>query len=183
MSFTVSDFKANLASHGGGARPNLFKVKIDNSVLGTLSLDSTETILVKTASIPGSTIASVPVNFIGRPIKYTGGRTYENWSTTIINDENFTIRDKIVQWMRVMTGTMEGERNKNFGSYATDSGVYFEGKATVTQINKDGSDGENYSINNLWPTSLAAIGLDWSQPDQIEEYAVEWCFDTWTHNV
>ena len=28
MAFAVSQFKSNIASNGGGARPNLFKVKI-----------------------------------------------------------------------------------------------------------------------------------------------------------
>ena len=29
MGFAVSEFKSNIASNGGGARPNLFKVKIE----------------------------------------------------------------------------------------------------------------------------------------------------------
>ena len=38
---------------------------------------------------------------------------------------------------------------------------YFEGQATVTQVNKDGEDGQSYTINNIWPTVLGEIALSW----------------------
>jgi len=180
MAFTVSTFKSNLAKNGGAARPNLFKVKIEHANKTTLSFSTAEVLLVKAAQIPAGTIASLPVNFVGRPIKYTGFRTYDNWVTTVINDESFTARDKITQWMREISGKMDGSRTENFGAYADDDGVFNEGTATVTQVNKNGADGRTYKIKNLWPTNLGTIGLDWSS-DTMEEYTVEWCFDTWEH--
>ena len=182
MAFTVSNFKSNLSSQGGAARPNLFKVKINNTNNTPISLASGELLLVKAAQIPAGNIASLPVNFIGRPIKYTGFRTYENWVTTIINDEDFRIRDKISEWMRKISGKMDGSRDTDYGPFESAAGTREEGLATVTQLNKDGSDGEEYTIKNIWPTNLGTIGLDWSS-DVMEEYSVEWCFDTWTHTL
>ena len=91
---TVSTFKSQLANSGGSARPNLFKVSI-KSVKTTQSLDSDQEFLVKATQIPASTIAESPINYGGRVIKYAGFRTYANWTTTIINDEDFAIRNKI----------------------------------------------------------------------------------------
>ena len=181
MAFTVSNFKSNIASNGGGARPSLFKVKISNSVNTALSFTSDEAILVKAAQIPGSTIAALPINYVGRPIKYAGFRTFDNWTTTIINDDDFSMRNKVMEWMRVISGQLDGERNTTYGSYATAAGAYFEGQATVTQVNKDGEDGQSYTIDNIWPTVLGDISLGWEN-DVIEEYSVEWCYDTWKSN-
>ena len=107
MAFAVSQFKSNIASNGGGARPNLFKVKIDNSIDGSLSFKNNETILVKAAQIPGSTIAALPINYVGRPIKYAGFRTFDNWTTTIINDDDFSMRNKVMEWMRTISGQVQ----------------------------------------------------------------------------
>jgi len=58
---------------------------------------------------------------------------------------------------------------------------------TVDQIynilhqNKDGEDGQSYTIDNIWPTNLGEIALGWEN-DAIEEYTVEWCYDTWKSN-
>ena len=35
-----------------------------------------------------------------------------------------------------------------------------------------------YKISNIWPTTLGEITLGW-ESDAIEEYTIEWCFDTW----
>jgi len=177
----LSTFKANLGKGGGAARPNLFKVSIKNSAKAALSVLSTEEILVKATSIPASTIAAAPITYGGRPMKYAGFRTYDNWSTTIINDEDFKIRNRIHEWMRQISGAMDGTReDKKTGAYVSAAGVYNEGVGTVTQVNKNGTSGESYTINNIWPTSIAAMPVDWST-DGFMEYAVEWCYDTWTH--
>ena len=91
---TISDFKSKLS--GGGARNNLFEVelafpdavRIDNDVL------EKSRFLVKAAALPASTIAAIDVPFRGRILKVAGDRTFETWTITIINDENFTILNK-----------------------------------------------------------------------------------------
>ena len=143
-----------------------------------MTFKDNELFLVKGAQIPGSTIAPLPINYVGRPIKYAGFRTFDNWSTTIINDDDFSMRNKVMQWMRTISGQLDGERNEDFGAYATVAGRYFEGEAVVTQVNKDGEDGQEYKIKNIWPTNLGEIALSW-ETDGMEEYTVEWCYDAW----
>ena len=179
MAFTVSSFKSALSRAGGGARPALFKVTIDHSAYPGESLDSNETILVKAASIPPANIAPLAVNYHGRAYKWTGMRTFDNWTTTILNDESFSIRNKISEWMRDISGKMNGERSNSFGDPTSTGGTYLDGNATVTQLTTDGDNAQTYKFYNLWPTELSEIAVDWSS-DMIQEYTVTWCYDYWS---
>ena len=179
MAFTVSSFKSALSRAGGGARPALFKVTIDHSAYPGESLSSNETILVKAASIPPANIAPLAVNYHGRAYKWTGMRTFDNWTTTILNDESFSIRNKISEWMRDISGKMNCERSNSFGDPTSTGGTYLDGNATVTQLTTDGDNAQTYKFYNLWPTELSAIAVDWSS-DMIQEYTVTWCYDYWS---
>ena len=179
MAFTVSNFKSALSKAGGGARPALFKVTIDHSAYPGESLSSNETILVKAASIPPANIAPLAVNYHGRAYKWTGMRTFDNWTTTILNDESFSIRNKISEWMRDISGKMTGERSNSFGDPTSTGGTYLDGNASVTQLTTSGGNAQTYKFYNLWPTELSEIAVDWSS-DMIQEYTVTWCYDYWS---
>ena len=61
MAFTVSEFKSNISSAGGGARPALYRISVtarDTS----FSFSDNESLLVKTTAIPPATIAPLTVN-------------------------------------------------------------------------------------------------------------------------
>ena len=177
MAFTVSEFKSNMADGGGGARPALFKVSITNSVDATLSFDS---LLVKAAAIPASTIAPIAVNYAGRAYKWSGFRTFDNWTVTVINDEDFHIRNQMMKWMRQISGSLDGTRTQTLGDHILANGSYREGNATVTQLGTDGVAKQIYKFYNLWPTELAEISVDWSL-DAIQEYTIGFAYDYWGH--
>ena len=177
MAFTVTDFKSNLFSNAaaGGARPSLFKVKITDSS-SSFTFTSNENILVKAAAIPAATVAALPVNYAGRAYKMTGFRTYDNWTTTILNDEDFEIRNKIQDWMYRLAGDADGTRNPSAGLTNT------PGEATVTQVDVNGNDVHTWKFYNLLPTELGEIALDWSS-DAVEEYTCTWAYDYWSHGT
>ena len=182
MAFTVSEFKSKTAKSGGTARPSLFKITLEHVSKTTLSFTGNETILVKAASIPPATIAPLAVNYHGRAYKWQGFRTFDNWTTTILNDENFSIRNKVSQWMREISGKMDGSRTGVYGAPVT-AGLqakWWDGSATVQQLTTDVNTAQTYKFYNLWPTELAEIPVDWSS-DAIEEYTVTWCYDYWSH--
>ena len=184
MSFTLSEFKSKLSgsTKGGGARASLYEVTIvGGAVVGTsVSLTAPtgtgEVILVKSTQIPGETIAAETVMVAGRPVKYSGKRTYENWTTTIINDENFSIRNKVMTWMISMAGKLDSERVIALEGANPLAAGYKEGTGTVKQLGTDGAVSRTYTLSNLWPTTISPITVDWSA-DGIEEFTVEWCFD------
>ena len=189
MAFTVSDFKANLASGGGGARPALYEVSINNSHDTTLSFGPTSTstpansgLLVKAASIPPANIAPLAVNYAGRAYKWSGFRTFDNWTVTVLNDEDFSIRNKMMKWMRQISGSLDGTRTQTLGDHILANGSYREGNATVTQLGTDGFPKQIYKFYNLWPTELAEIAVDWSS-DMIQEYTIGFAYDYWGHGT
>ena len=178
MAFAVSTFKSSLAKQSGGARPALYQIDI-NGKASTTSFSNEENILVKAASIPPANIAPLAVNYAGRAYKYSGFRTYDNWTVTVINDENFSIRNKMMHWMRGMSGKMDGTRNTTYGDPIA-AGTWFDGDATVQQLGTDGKVKQTYKFDYLWPTEISGIPVDWSS-DAIQEFTVTFAYDYWTH--
>ena len=182
MAFTPSTFKTKLSKAGGGARPSLYKVKINYSVDTSFSVESPQNLLVKAAALPGSTIAPLAVNYAGRAYKWQGFRTYDNWTVTVINDEDFEIRNQMMKWMRQISGSLDGTRTQTLGDPILANGSYREGNATVKQLGTDGAVKQVYKFYNLWPTELAEIAVDWSS-DAIQEYTIGFAYDYWGHGA
>ena len=184
MAFTPSTFKTKLSAAGGGARPSLYKVAI-NDAAKIFSLTENETLLVKAASMPASNIAPLAVNYAGRAYKWQGFRTYDIWNVTVINDENFSIRSKMMEWMRFLSGKMDGSRTATYGNPLNSSNTgsgYWDGNAVVTQLGTGGDDLAFYNIKNMWPTELGEIAVDWSN-DAMEEYTIGFAYDHWVTGV
>jgi len=179
MAFTVSTFKSSIAKQSGGARPALYQVDINGKSSGG-SFTGEENILCKAASIPPANIAPLAVNYAGRAYKWNGFRTYDNWTVTVINDESFSIRNKMMQWMRVISGKFEGERNSVYGDALGGGTGFFDGDATVKQLSTSGAVVQTYKFDYLWPTEIAGIPVDWSS-DAIQEYTITFAYDYWTH--
>ena len=133
---TLSKFQSKL--QGGGARPNQFEVSIPNlpdaaknsSPAATWGSEEQEdfTIMCKGAQLPASTIASIDVPFRGRILKVAGDRTIENWTVTVINDENFNIRNAMEAWMNAIARLSNNTGAVNPSSYMTDAFVYQLGR-------------------------------------------------------
>ena len=96
MAFNINEFKSQLV--GGGARSNLFQVQLLNPV--DPSADFKIPFMVKASTLPASTITSIDsVNYFGRQVKYAGSRTFAEWGVTVINDEDFLVRNSMEAWM------------------------------------------------------------------------------------
>jgi len=95
--FNIENFRGALT--GGGARPNLFDVTIDG-------FDSKFTYTCKGASLPGTDIGTVEVPYFGRNIKLPGNRTFPEWTATVINDEDFFVHERFVDWITDLNKTV-----------------------------------------------------------------------------
>ena len=179
MGFAVTDFKTQLATGGGGARPSLYSVDINGP--GNWSFSGSSNILVKAAAIPASTIAPLPINYMGRAYKTPGFRTFDVWNVTVINDEDMAARSRLIAWMRQLGGTLQGNRDTTFGGSSRVL-ASSEGDATVVQMGLDGLAKQSWKVHQMWPTELGEIALDWSS-DAIEEYTVAFAFDYWSHGT
>lgn len=172
MAFNVNQFRNALA--GGGARPNLFAVDIKPPAAVSDSSNGANVIpfLVQTSSLPSLTIGPIEVPYFGRVYKLAGNQTFEDWTTTIINDEDFAVKKYIEEWMEVING-----RATNLSSYGTPQD--YQANARVIQFGKDGTPIREYAMIGAWPTSLAAVELGWDSNDALETFDVTWAFSWW----
>lgn len=172
MPFSVQDFRSNLT--GGGARPNLFEVVVPfpNIVGDGATAAQKMTFMCKAAQLPGSDLPAIEVPYFGRMIKYAGSRTFAEWTTTIINDEDFKVHSALVGWMDMIN---EHSGNKRKGVALTD----YQVDAQVRHYGKSGDIIKQVNFINLWPSALAPIELAW-ETEGLEEFSVTWMYDYWT---
>jgi hypothetical protein len=141
--------------------------------LGMSKADTTKAaFFIKMASLPGSTIANIPVPFRGRTLQLAGDRTFDPWSITVINDVGMDIRKSFEGWMNAMNTHVSNKGEVRPSSY--------KATMTVTQLKKDGTTGRSYQIQGAFPTAVGAIELDYGAENAIEEFSVEFQLDYWT---
>ena len=170
MPFSINNFRAQL--QGQGARPNLFEVTIPfPGAVNPGEATQKVTFMCKGAQIPGADIAAVEVPYFGRNIKLAGNRTFAEWTTTVINDEDFAIHAGLTNWMNAINNHAANER--------TITGTDYQVDASVVHYGKTGDIIKEIFIRNCWPSSVAAIELGWDQNDALEEFAVTWQYDYW----
>lgn len=170
MAFNINEFQG--AMKLGGARPSLFQVTITNPVNG--AADIQVPFMCKGAQIPSSVLTPIPVNYFGRPVNFSGNRTFEPWTVTIINDEDFGIRNALEAWSNSIN-SHEG----NLREFSTGSPVLYKADAQVTQFSKTGAPVRVYNFVGIFPEVISGIELSWDQADAIEEYQVTFRYDYW----
>ena len=179
---TLSQFKAKLA--GGAARANLFEVSIPtfpSAVSGAWGPgDDAENgifkFLCKSATLPASNVVSNDIPFRGRILKVAGDRTFDDWTVSVINDEDFKLRTAFEQWANVMSKLDDATGVSNPSSYMTDAYVQQLGRgATVAGEANAGADSailRTYKFYDIFPTTIGEIALSYDSSDETEQFDV-----------
>lgn len=172
MSFaSIQQLKTALA--GRGARANLFEINIAFPVLTSVDASLTSTtftadakILCKAAAVPGFTVGTIEVPYrAGRRIKIPGDRTFADWTVTIINDENQTLRRAFNAWVNLISTA-----NYNSQSKSTISEYYQD--ITCSHLKADNTVSRKYELNDAFPTDVSAIDLSFDSTDTLSEFTV-----------
>jgi len=121
-----------------------------------------------------ATLSAIEVPYFGRNIKLAGTRTFAEWTPTIINDEDFAIRNAMEQWSNAIN-SFQGNINNAGGTAPS----LYKANAQVTQYGKTGDILRVYDFIGIFPTSVAAIDLGWENGDAIEEFQVTFAYDYW----
>ena len=177
MPFNISTFKSKGLEYGG-ARPALFNVDFQAPTtigINRNSLDKAR-FVCRAAELPASQIGSIDIGYFGRKIKIAGDRTFADWTVTIMNDEDFSVRSLFEAWSNSINRHISNVRDRsvakeNTGSYKTD--------LFVNQYSKDGEMIRSYSIIGAFPTNISAITLDWDNQNQIETFQTTFTYDYW----
>lgn len=182
--FEINSFAKALPQ--GGARANLFSVTIPTNVIPVVGhAKTTESIelVAKATTIPPSTIEPVEVPFYGRTFRLPGGRTFDDWETTITNDEDFLVRDFFEKWSNAINGhsTNVSSVSQSTANQRGDGGLRggYTTDAIVTQYGKNGDKIREYKMIDAWPHTIGEITLDWAENGTIQEFAVTWAFSWW----
>lgn len=170
MSFNINSFKSNMRF--GGARPTLFQVQIFNPVNGIANLDIP--FKVKATSLPGSFLGTIPLFYFGRAIKFAGDREFQPWDVTVMNDEDFLIKDSLEEWSNRINALERNIRDLP-GSEAS----LYKSEAVVYQYSKTGEILREYTFRGIWPSVVSPIGLDWGAQNQIQEFPVTFEYDSY----
>ena len=180
--FKISAFREALKS---GSRPNLFRIDVTLpaglagvNVVGYSSL-------VRSAALPSATIGTIelPMNG-GRRFKLGGDRVFTEWTSTVLNDENYTLRSSLEAWQNQMVftnfsiGSSLGNRSaSNIAATNEPAGLY--GTVQIYQLNEKGASVPNgsYRLVNCWPSDISAIDLSYDTTDAVEDFTVTWTYD------
>lgn len=179
---TITDFKAKL--QGGGARPNLFEVSIPSFPAGVSWDDETFNFLCKAAALPASNVAQIEVPFRGRVLKVAGDRTFDVWTVTIVNDEDFKLRTALEQWMNQISKLDNATGATNPSSYMVDAYVHQLGRGQ-TKFSTENTDSttnlplRTYRFYDIFPTNISQIDLSYESGDTIEEFTVDFQVQYW----
>ena len=181
---TISKFKSALT--GGGARPNLFEVELTTLPAG-IDWDSTSfSYMCKAASLPASNVANIDIPFRGRIFKVAGDRTIDPWTVTVINDEQFKLRNAFEQWADLIAKLENNMGATNPEAYMVSAKVYQLGRGaspdSMTNAGTANSVLKEYEFFNIWPSTVAAIDLSYDSTDTIEDFTVDFQVQSFKFN-
>ena len=174
MATDISTFKAALPH--GGARPTLFDFRIDKWGIsngmppGLVNMK----LYCNVSAIPALTVTPIERIYFGRTVKIPGDMVFADLTTSLINTENYEVRNGIEEWMAAIN-----HHSFNVSENLGDSGDW-QGEATLTQYSKDGSSLMKYKFIGLWPQTLAEIALSYDTVSDIETFDVTWSYNYYT---
>jgi len=157
----------------GGARANQFEVFLATPGGTSAPGETSDSFFIKAASLPGHTIEEVAINYRGRILYLDGDRTFDTWTTTIINDTDFAVRNKLEAWMNTINNL---NTNVSVGGSAAGDITTYMGQMTVRQLGRGAEDEvlKSYTLLNCWPTVIAPIELSWDTRNEVETFDVTW---------
>ena len=170
----INDFKAVLK--GGGSRNNQFQATMPfPGFAATGGETRVMSFLCRTTNLPGMTIGEVPVPFRGRTLYIAGDRTFETWTTTIMNDTDFLIRNAFERWMNEINALSDNSGLENPSDYQVD--------AFIDQLDRSGAVIKSYTFRGLFPMTIAPIELAYDTNDAVEEFEVTYRYQYFESNT
>lgn len=170
MAFNINEIKSQMLFDG--ARPSLFQVTMQNPANSVA--DVKLPFMCEATTLPAANLGEVQVPYFGRFIKLAGTRTYDDWTVTIINDEDFLVRNAIEEWSNRLN-TFQG----NIRAFGSASPLLYKSQAQVVQYSKTGVPIRSYQFNGIFPKAISEVALNWADGNAIERFTVTFAVDYW----
>lgn len=197
MAFNVNSFLQGGLSQGG-ARPTLFDVNIDIPAgIGTgTQIERKLNLTCSATSVPSATLGMVEVPYFGRKIKLVGDRTFDNWVVTVMNDEDFLVRDAFEAWSNLMNQIVGNTLDVGFTAnqyksvafvsqyaktgLASGSGIAITTGASNPQPPTSTQPPiKTYQFQGIFPVNVSDMSVDWNSTDSIQSFQVTFAYDYW----
>jgi hypothetical protein len=104
-----------------------------------------------------------------------GDRTFDVWTTTVLNDTDFLIRNVVERWMNGINTLSDNSGLENPADYLADG--------TVDQLDRAGNKIKTYTLRGCWPTTLSEIALGYDQNDAVEQFDITWRYQYFETNT
>lgn len=176
VGITFSDYASNVKEL---ARPNRFIFSIAkpaNAIAGGEFTDKMK-YHVGSAGIPTRTLGDVSTLFwFGQNFKLAGDPTYDDYTVKFYNDDKWIMRKYIENWVDLISETVSNKRRSH---------ADYKAILRIDQIGKgDQSDIlATYFMHGAIPKTFAAIALDTTTNDGLEEFDVTFAIDYWSSSV
>jgi hypothetical protein len=178
MPFNIAAFKTNGLVYGG-ARPSLFNIFLSVPIgigIDNVSVDKFR-FVARAAQLPEMQLSPIEVPYFGRKIKVAGERSFQNWSVTVMNDEDFAVRSMFELWSNAINRLVSNVRNPTLAA------EQYKADLEIVQYSVDGSTLRSYQLIGAFPTNVAAIDMDWNNANAFEEFRVEFAYDYWVPGI
>ena len=162
---TLETYRANL---NVGARGYLFYWR-PNIPGGD---DATASKLVRSTSLPTSTINTINIPWQGYQYKIGGRHEYAEWSVTLTMDSPDMTRTPLLTWMNMKIHNPK----TNLHGIPTD---YFATQQVELIDPYSHAPTQTYHLVDAWPSSVSEIALDYSSTD-VATYSVTFAYQYFT---
>jgi len=111
---------------------------------------------------------------MGREIKISGDRTFDDWTVTIYNTKSYKLRQTFENWSHKMLKNLANIEDDSIG----DESAYMA-TGTVEQLDRKGESIQEYTFNGIWPIVVGDIALAYDNNNTVEEFSVTFAVNWW----
>ena len=174
MPFNISTFKTNGLIYGG-SRPSLFNVILSvPQSIGIKDVSKNKFQFVcNAAELPAAIVQPIEIGYFGRKIKVAGDRTYGNWTVSVMNDEDFSVKSLFELWSNGINRFVSNVRDPKL------SKAEYKVELEILKYSKDGEITRKYTMVGAWPMDVGPIAQNWTDQNKIEQFDVAFCYDYW----
>lgn len=163
---SIADFLAN-GLPGGGARQNRYRVifTFPAGVPGIPGQGARKlSYTVKATTPPGHTVSPAEVPYMGRVAKVAGDETIDDWTCSVLVDNDYVTRDTFEAWKQYVVNT-----TSNIGQ---NEPLSYMGEATVEHLDRKNNVIKRQVIKKIWPTVVGPMNFAYDANNAISEFDV-----------
>ena len=174
MARSITNFRKSFA----GVRPNRFT--IEGVFPSETGLSAPElSIYCKATQLPGSSIGVIPVPWMGRVVKFSGERSYADWTLQIYESSiaSNDLRTGFERWIELMDG--RDSHKINYDLVQQWAVIYMDMNGSESGEGNPGS-GRDIILNNCFPVDISPVDLSYDAVDTFSEFTVTMAYDFWS---